>query len=150
MNITPHFQLEEFIASSKATELGIDNTMPDKYFPNLKRLSELLEQVREILGHSIHINSGYRRPELNRAVGGSALSQHMEGLAADIICPSFGNALAVCNAIAKSDLPFDQVIYERTWCHVSITNKGLVPRREVLTAHFEPGKKTTYTEGLEA
>ncbi len=150
MNITPHFQFEEFIASHKATELGIDNAMPDQYYPNLKRLAELLEQVRELLGHSVHITSGYRCYALNVAVGGSKNSQHMEGLAADIICPSFGDALAVCNAIAKSDLLFDQVIYERTWCHVSITNKGLVPRHDILTAHFKEGQKTTYTEGLEA
>lgn len=49
-----------------------------------KLLLTTLETLRSKIGEPIYINSGYRTPEHNRAVGGSTLSYHMYGMAADI------------------------------------------------------------------
>lgn len=144
MNLTEHFSLEELTASTTAARLGIDNTPPADVLQNLHLLAVYLEQVRVVLGQPVSVRSGYRCPTLNRAVGGSKNSQHMTGMAADIISPRFGNPLAVCRAIAKSGIVWDQVIHEGNWCHVSFAVK---PRKQLLTAHFGPDG-TTYTEGL--
>jgi len=69
-------------------------------------------------------------------------SQHMRGEAGDITSPGFGTPLALCRAIARSDIPFDQLIYEyESWAHVSFSAK---PRRQVLTKTY--GKP--YVTGL--
>lgn len=49
-----------------------------------KMLLTVLETLRNKIGEPIYINSGYRTPEHNKAVGGSKLSYHMYGMAADI------------------------------------------------------------------
>jgi zinc D-Ala-D-Ala carboxypeptidase len=135
MQLTPNFHMEELIASEVAARSGIDNTPPDALMPNLQSLAEGLETIRAILGgRPIHINSGYRCPRLNSAVGGAPGSRHMQGLAADIVCPQFGSPLQVCLAIADSGLPVDQVIHEfGKWCHVSFGSAELHMRNELLT-----------------
>ena len=147
MQLTEHFSLEELVASETAARAGIDNMPPPSLMPNMQTLADGLEQVRDVLGGlAIHVNSGYRCPELNRRVGGAANSQHMDGLAADILCPDFGPPLAVCKAIAGSGIPTDQIIHEYgQWCHVSFTKPGLLARGELLTIpHGTPG----YQQGL--
>lgn len=47
-------------------------------------LLKVLDSLRDKIGEPIYINSGYRTPEHNKAVGGSTLSYHMYGMAADI------------------------------------------------------------------
>jgi|SRR5689334_265687 len=143
MNLSEHFTLEELTASGVALRKGLDNTPDAETIEHLKLLAATLEQLREILG-PIHIDSGYRSPEVNFYVGGSSGSAHLQGYAADIIAPGFGSPLAVCKAIQSSGVPFDQVILEGTWAHCSIDPRT---RREVLTAHFAGGK-VSYTEGL--
>ena len=50
-------------------------------------VDEVLDPVREKLGKAIVVNSGYRCPRHNAAVGGVRNSQHLRGEAADIrIC----------------------------------------------------------------
>ena len=87
MRITPHFTLEEFERSGTAARLHIDNRVPAELVPNIKYLcEEVLEPLREHFQEPIYVSSGYRCPELNKAVGGVKSSQHMQGEAADI-CP---------------------------------------------------------------
>ena len=81
-----YFSLNEFITSPTARRLGIDNMPTFEIVDNLNRLADYLDGIREKLGKSILINSGYRSPMLNKAVGGVANSQHLKGLAADIVC----------------------------------------------------------------
>ena len=98
------------------------------------------------------INSGYRGPDLNKAVGGSATSQHCKGQAVDIEVPGVAN-YDVAEWI-KDNLDFDQVILEfytpgipdSGWVHVSYNNTG-EQRKSVLTAMKENGK-TVYKHGL--
>lgn len=52
------------------------------------RLLIALQQLRDRIGAPIFVNSGYRCPEHNEAVGGKPGSQHVKGRAADITCPS--------------------------------------------------------------
>lgn len=135
--MTEHFTLSELIASDTARLRGIDNAPPAEVMPHLQRTAEGLERVRALTGHPIKILSGYRCPELNRAVHGSKDSQHMKGQAADIICPGFGSVHQVAQLVADNAeaLGVDQVIKERNgrgaeWVHVSFTES---PRRMALT-----------------
>lgn len=142
--LSPNFKLSELTRSATATRLGISNTPSKEHLNNLYDLAVTLELVRVILGNNpILITSGYRSPELNKAVGGSATSDHANGLAADFSCPDFGTVEEVCKAIAESDLPFDQLIFEQKtshWVHLGI---GTRMRRQVMSwspkAGYVPG-----------
>ena len=130
MMLTSHFSLEELTASEVATRAGIDNAPSPEAAANLVRLAEGLELVRRALGNKdIHVTSGYRSARLNQMVGGSKNSMHIEGLAADILCPRLGPPLDVCRAIAKSRVGVDQIIHEfGRWCHVAFPPRGEMPR----------------------
>lgn len=146
--LSPHFTLEELTRSQVAARLGIRNGAPRQIQLNLKRLCELiLEPLHYDLGNGLQITSGYRCPELNQAIGGSAGSQHLRGLAADMVCRGL-TPLDLCHRIDELHLPFDQLIYEGSWVHVSVCAPGESSRGELLTARFSPGRKTTYTPGL--
>jgi zinc D-Ala-D-Ala carboxypeptidase len=148
--LTDHFSVQEMTQSETAARRGIDNTAPRAILSNLARTAQALEQVRALLGGKpILVSSGYRSPALNRAVGGAASSAHVQGLAADFICPGFGTPLAICRTIAASGIPFQQLIFEGTWVHLAVPPANVTARRQVLTAHFGKGP-TRYTTGLAA
>jgi uncharacterized protein YcbK (DUF882 family) len=134
MKLSENFSLEELTASETAARKGIDNTPSEDVINNLKRLAAALQEVRALLNHrAILISSGYRSPELNQAVGGSATSDHCKGLAADFICPSYGTPNDIVRAIAASGLSFKQVIREfDKWVHLSIPEEGQEPRKQAL------------------
>jgi zinc D-Ala-D-Ala carboxypeptidase len=144
MKLTEHFTLEELIQSDTAERRGIFNEPDVDVVEQLQVTARRLEEVRELLGAPILIKSGYRSPALNAAVGGSRKSQHCRGEAVDFIAPGYGSPKAICQAIEASDIPFDQLIEEGSWVHVSFRGN---PRRQVLTARFGPNG-VTYTEGL--
>ena len=146
MQLTEHFSIEELTASETAGRLGIDNTPPASVVTTLQATATKMEAVRTLLGGlPIHVNSGYRCPALNKAVGGAETSAHLSGDAVDFICPAYGTPLQICQAIANSMLVFDQVIQEGTWCHVSFAP---TERHQLLTAQFNPGESTTYKQGV--
>lgn len=145
--LTEHFSLEELIFSSTAERKGIDNTPTPNVADNLATLAKLLEQVRTLLGGPLHIDSGYRCPELNQDVGGSKLSAHMFGRAADFVCAEYGSPMEIVTSLSTSNLVYDQIIQEGTWVHISIPEDGKSPRQQILTAHFVDGK-ATYTVGV--
>lgn len=131
MKLSEHFTLAELTASQSAGRLGLDNTPPVAIVDALRKTAQLLEQVRALLGKPIIVSSGYRAPQVNRAVGGAANSAHMLGCAADFACPAFGSPLEVCREIAQSDIAYDQLIHEfRAWVHIAWSPQ---PRRMVLT-----------------
>jgi hypothetical protein len=144
VKLTQHFSLEELTFSSTAQRLGIDNT------PSLETVARLtvcamgLEKVRALLGVPMHIDSGYRCPALNKAVGGVPNSAHVDGYAADFIAPDYGTPLQIARAIAGSGIAFDQCIQEGTWVHVSFDPRA---RHQALTATFGPNG-ATYTGGV--
>lgn len=97
-----------------------------------------MEQVRAVLGYPITISSGYRSPAVNKAVGGVATSDHVKGYAVDFTCPGYGSPTKIADAIAKSGIPFHQVIDEAgRWVHLSSNPKQ---SREYLVATFRNGK----------
>ena len=136
--MTEHFKLEEFIRSSTAQQLGIDNTPSEEVILNLRNLCEkVLEPLRQWYGKPISISSGYRCPALNRAVGGVTKSQHLRGEAADIRLPSIAIGRKMLEYIVFH-LPYDQVIWEHNtdglyWIHVSLKRD---PRKNRL--HYIP------------
>ena len=120
MNLSAHFTLVEFTCSDAALRRGLDNTPDAETIANLTELANGMEQVRALLGHPIHINSAYRGPKVNAAVGGSKNSAHMRGYAADFVCPAYGDVSAVCRAIMDSTISYDQLIHEfGAWVHIS-------------------------------
>ena len=149
MNLSPHFTLEELTHSDFATRKNIDNTPNDDVRACLSLLASGLERVRAILGVPMRINSGYRGPKLNAAIGGSKASAHMLGLAADFTSKEFGSPIDICRMIAShaKEVGFDQIINEGQWVHIAFPD-GTLPKMQVLTAKFMPSG-VVYIRGLE-
>lgn len=120
MNLSNHFSLEEFTRSETAARRGLDNTPDAETIEHLKTLASGMEQVRELLGHPIHINSAFRSLKVNSAVGSKPTSAHVKGYAADFVCPEFGDVQQICHAIMDSTIEYDQLIHEfQSWVHIS-------------------------------
>lgn len=124
--LSENFTLEEFTRSDKAKELGITNEPGEKELSALRVLvSRTIQPLRDKLGVPIHVNSGYRCPELNKAVGGVPTSQHQKGEAADLSID--GKAADILEALENSNIPFDQAILYRkqNFLHVSLKLDGV-------------------------
>lgn len=138
-NLSPSFTLDELTASSTATARKIDNTPNAAQLKNLTELcKKILEPLRKSIGQPIKVNSGFRSAKLNVAVGGVSTSAHCYGLAADIVCPRYGNAKSFCQYVEKflkdNNIAFDQLIYEYgTWVHIGIKHPDGRQRRQVIT-----------------
>lgn len=154
MKLSKNFSLQELTKSSSAIRLGLDNTPGDDEINNLRTLcEEVLQPVRDYYGMPVVINSGYRSPQVNAAIGGSRTSEHCKGMAADIEIPGIPNAdLATW---IKEHLRFRQLILEfytpgvpdSGWVHVSFDPADL--KQEIMTASRQGGK-TVYLHGLVA
>ena len=151
VRLSENFTLSEFTKSQTAERKGIDNTPGEEHLEAAKHLfSNVVQKVRDNFGVTV-INSGYRGPELNEAIGGSERSQHCKGEAVDIECP--GTANYDVAAWIQDNLDFDQLILEfykpgipdSGWVHVSYKPEG--NRKSVLSALIENGK-TVYKPGL--
>ena len=117
-----YFTIRELTRSTTARRLGIDNTPPASAVTALHELvDKVLDPLREAWGGPIRVNSGYRCPELNKAVGGTPGSQHQRGEAADITVGSRSGNRRLLELIKRLDLPVDQCIDEKgcRWIHVS-------------------------------
>jgi putative chitinase len=154
MQLSEHFNLKEFTKSETAIRKRIDNTPGPEHAQNLKNVCEkILEPVRKHFQKPVRINSGYRGPALNSAVGGSSKSQHCNGEAIDFEIDGLANP-----ELAKwvsENCEFDQIILEfydpkegpnSGWVHASYTTKG-PNRKQKLTAVTEKGK-TVYKPGF--
>jgi|AntAceMinimDraft_12_1070368.scaffolds.fasta_scaffold01274_12 hypothetical protein len=146
MKLSEHFYLDEFLVSETAARRGIANQPSDAAILQLRALCQtVLEPLRAHLGSPIVVTSGYRSPELNRAVGGSLHSLHMQGRAADIVLPGMAT-LAVCEAVKRLKLPCAEIIHEYgRWAHLSLAQPG--DSTKLLTATLVAGR-TLYREGL--
>lgn len=139
--LSAHFALAELTTSQAAVRLGMRNDPDEKQTDNLIRLCETLEQVRAVLGKPVSINSGFRSPAVNRAVGGVPTSEHCDGRAADIICPAYGNPYQVAKAIESANIEYNQLILEYgAWVHISVPRLGEAPKMVTLT--YRKGKPT--------
>jgi hypothetical protein len=135
MQLSEHFSLEELTFSDTAARHGIDNVpTDDETLNNLTRLAKELENVRQLLGFPIHINSAFRSLSVNALVGSKPTSYHTKGLAADIVCPQFGTPKDIVQKIIDSDIEYDQIIWEfNSWCHIGFAQEGQEPRKQKLT-----------------
>ena len=150
--LSANFSLNELTKSETALRHDLDNTPPQQVVDNLRTLCEnVLQPVREGYGIAVKVNSGYRAPEVNAAVGGSKTSDHCKGQAADIEIPGVPNAELA--QWIKDNLDFTQLILEfytpgipdSGWVHVSYDANNL--KKQTLTAVKENGK-TVYKPGL--
>ena len=144
--ISEHISYREGVYSITATRLGIDNTPNDEQLANMELVAdEVFEPLRSWVGGPIKINSFFRSPKLNTAIGGSSKSQHCKGQAIDID-DTFGRATnAEMYHFIKDHLDFDQMIWEfgdddnPDWVHVSYVSEKK-NRRRCLKAYKEKGK----------
>ena len=124
-----YFTIDELCYSYTAEQQDIDNTPSDNIKENLKKLIEFLNPLREAWGSAIRINSGYRCPELNKAVGGVDTSAHKEGWACDMypINNKFEDFKQFIIEYLK-DKSFDQCIQESNgktkWIHFGLYSKN--------------------------
>lgn len=126
------FTKSELTRSDTARIRGIDNTPTPEASAALDALMwNVLDPIRRMWGKPIIVNSGYRCPKLNAAIGGSATSQHMKGEAADITAGDPTKNKELFDMIAQSAIPFEQLIDEKNyrWIHVSYRPNG---RRNIL------------------
>lgn len=128
-----YFTLAELIRSAEAKKRGIDNTPTFEVVEHLRELTEkVLEPMRAAYGMPIKVSSGYRCPELNRAVGGAATSVHQIGYAADLqVGGSFEKFRDfVVQWFRKTGTRFDQLLIESDrktgarWIHVGLYNNA--------------------------
>lgn len=129
-----YFTLAEFLKSATAQRLKIDNMPTFEVVDNLNRLADYLDKIREKLGKPILVNSGFRCMILNKAVGGAANSQHLKGLAADVVCSD----MDALEKVLRETGGFDQLIKEHRkgstsfWYHVSVCNRNGKPRQQII------------------
>tara|TARA_B100001093_G_scaffold244669_1_gene234273 strand:- start:206 stop:673 length:468 start_codon:yes stop_codon:yes gene_type:complete len=146
MRLSKNFVLREITRSNTAKRLGIENEPSKKDLQNLQILvTDLLQPIRSGVG-VIRISSGYRSPQLNKAIGGSNKSQHSKGQAVDIQYWENGemNNKVIYDYVIDNALDFDQMIneFDFSWIHISFNPKG--NRREVLEAYKDEKGKTKY------
>jgi hypothetical protein len=135
INLSPHFTLGELCK----TKTGIENVPNEAQVENLKRLCRWLEQLRRrwnnLYGEGddpIVINSGFRSPEVNKAVGGVSTSNHLTGCAVDIRCIGMEQALRYASILLDlSDLnkeDYDELLIEQKrnviWIHFAVRPSG--------------------------
>ena len=144
--ISKHISYKEGVHSNTAMRKGIENMPSEEHLENMKLIAEkVFEPLRKWVGGPIKINSFYRCPELNKAIGGSSRSQHCKGQAIDID-DTFGIATnADMYTWVKHNLSFDQMIWEfgnddnPNWVHISYVSEKK-NRNRCLKAYKENGK----------
>jgi len=146
MAISEHISYKEGVYSRTATRLDIDNEPNNEQMDNMCLIAqEVFEPLRMWVGGPIKINSFFRSPKLNKAIGGSGKSQHCHGQAIDLD-DTFGRATnAEMYYFIKKHLDFDQMIWEfgdednPDWVHISYVSEDK-NRNRCLQAYKENGK----------
>lgn len=130
------FKLEEFLESETALKNKIENLPSFQVIENIYRLAEVLDGLRDAWGLPVHVNSGFRSPKLNSAVGGVSGSAHLFGNAADLVSGYARDFFEFTVAYFKENkIPFDQIILEKsgssTWVHIGLYSNDGKQRGEV-------------------
>lgn len=159
MQLTRNFPLEELIFSQTAIRCGIDNSVPESKMPNIRRLAEFLQELRDNLSEKlekdtpINVSSGYRCFDLNVEIRGSWRSGHMSALCADISVPGMSSLELALFIQSTMGGKYDQLINEfGRWVHVGLSEEGDSLRGQSITATHKPkkggGVETIYLPGL--
>jgi len=137
--MTKYFKKSEFTYSLTAYKLKIDNKPPKDVDENLDVLMDFLDGVRAAWGSALIVNSGYRSPELNDAIGGAKNSGHKYGWAADLV-PANNKKLEFFEFFKEylKDKAFDELLLERNskgsvWVHFSLYSWQGKQRRKIRT-----------------
>ena len=127
--ISENISFKEGTFSATATRLGINNVPDKEALMNMQILAKkIFEPLRVYVGGPIKVNSFYRSPDLNKAIGGSRKSQHCQGCAIDIDDVFGVRTNAQMYHWVKDNLDFDQMIWEfgdednPDWVHISYVN----------------------------
>lgn len=151
--LSRHFRLGEMLVSTTAENLGIELEPPLEHIEHMRALAaNVLEPLREIAGCPLVITSGWRSAALNRALGGASQSQHLSGMAADVV-PLRERSIIDIARQAVARVPFDQMIIYRRFLHVSYDPTKPEQRGEVMTrlpSGFYPGIRRRRPQTLEA
>ena len=139
--LSEHFTLGEMTKSISHPE--VYNIPSHEAIANLKRVCGWLEVLRKRLSPGpslsrerrgcqetpIIINSGYRSPQLNRAVGGAPNSNHLTGCAVDIRVADMEQLIRYATILLdyadESKQDFDELLIERNrhgaiWLHFAV------------------------------
>ena len=144
MQLSPHFALSELTRSST----GIPNDPDLQALHHLADLCrDVLEPVRALLGVPLKVNSGYRSGAVNRAIGGSKTSQHMQGQAADVVPVGMDAEEAmklIAEAVRAGSLPHlgQAIVYASGFLHLSIDTEK--PRQHLLRSASRGGSGGPY------
>ena len=128
MYIPKYFKLSELLV----TDSDLINSPSWEAIINLSELCEhVLDPLRIAFKRPIHINSGFRTPEINNVIGGAKNSQHCLGMAADITAGDKEMNKLLFDVILSSGIGFDQCIDEKDyrWIHISYNKNG---RQQIL------------------
>lgn len=130
-----YFTIEELCKSDTAEKLNIDNTPSEEVIERLNEIIDFMNPIREAWGSAIIVTSGYRCPELNKAVGGSETSVHQIGYGIDMQ-PKNGKIEEfiefLINYVKDNNLKWDQILFERSksaiWIHLGLYNNYMKQR----------------------
>lgn len=116
MKLTKNFSKSEFDSKD-------GSQMPAEVLHNIQKVANQLQALRDFLGKSITINSGYRSPAHNKRIGGVRNSQHVKGTAADIVVSGMNTkevAKAIETLIARGDMLQGGIGVYPTFVHYDI------------------------------
>lgn len=116
MKLTKNFKRQEFDSKD-------GSPMPIDVLHNIQKVANQLQALRDHLGRSITINSGYRSPAHNKRIGGVRNSQHVKGTAADIVVSGMSTkevALAIEQLISRGDMLQGGIGVYPTFVHYDI------------------------------
>ena len=128
--LSEHFMLGEFTRSGSHPE--VYNIPSHEAIANLKRLCVWLEELRARYNAPIRINSGYRSPQLNRAIGGVSNSNHLTGCAVDIRVENMEQLIRYASILLdisnETKQDFDELLIEKNrygviWLHFAVRPK---------------------------
>jgi uncharacterized protein YcbK (DUF882 family) len=140
MKLSEHMTLAELCK----TNTGIENVPSEAQVENLKRLCRWLERLRRRwndlyaddggvgMEEPLIVNSGYRSPAVNKAVGGAPTSNHLTGCAVDIRVAGLEQllryAVILLDISDESKEDFDELLLERNgavmWLHFAVRPSG--------------------------
>ena len=142
VQLSPSFMLSAFIKSNTAKAKSIPNVPDARIVENLKGLALAMEPVKGVFGDKLSINSGYRCPALNKAVGGTDTSAHCQGYAIDFVIAGMDATQIMKWLIANYPSPWDQAIDEPGWFHLGYKSPSGKQRKQTLV--MRGGKYTEF------
>lgn len=136
------FTPNEFFVSETARRLGVVNyplaSNEQSILTNLCSTADMMQEIRDLLGAAVTINSAYRCKIVNDAVGSSDRSQHKQGLACDFTCKGFGTPENIVKFLHERGFKADQAFNEGSWVHISRKIEG---KNRMMYGYYLPDAK---------